>query len=82
MVHAPELGHLPLPAERARWAGSDVPGGPVEVDRAELYGKYVMPWAARIVTLQDAAIFGKQVPNYRRPADARADKSVLPTPPA
>jgi phenylpropionate dioxygenase-like ring-hydroxylating dioxygenase large terminal subunit len=42
----------------------------------EWYGKYVMPWASRIVTLQDAAIFRKQVPNYRRLDDPRADKSV------
>lgn len=40
------------------------------------YGKYVLPWASRIVTFQDAAIFRKQVPNYRRPDDPRADKSV------
>jgi hypothetical protein len=39
------------------------------------YGRYVMPWASRIVTLQDAAIFRRQVPNYRRD-DVRADKSV------
>lgn len=39
------------------------------------YGRYVMPWASRIVTLQDAAIFRRQVPNYQR-AEVRADKSV------
>ena len=33
----------------------------------EWYGKYVLPWMSRIVTFQDAAIFRKQVPNYRRP---------------
>jgi phenylpropionate dioxygenase-like ring-hydroxylating dioxygenase large terminal subunit len=39
------------------------------------YSKYVMPWASRIVTWQDARIFRGQVPNYRND-DGRADKSV------
>jgi phenylpropionate dioxygenase-like ring-hydroxylating dioxygenase large terminal subunit len=61
----------------------NVPATPERTDQEGLlkligpawYGRYVMPWASRIVAMQDAAIFRRQVPNYLR-TDRRADKSV------